>query len=200
MIVDGVPENVGVITSPMEVEALKFEKDRADNDGVGKSTRDFWEGTGTSQLLFSSDNTTSQGLLMSIKSDEEIVFALITQIQRWLNRYLKYQFNELMFNVDILHVTHYNRSEMFKMYLEAGQYGVPTKNKLSAVVGFEPIETMNMAYLENDLLKMHEEFIPLMSSHTQSAEDIANATGGAPKKEAEELSDEGARAQDKPNA
>lgn len=202
MIVDGVPDNVGVITSPMKVGALKFDRDRADNDGVGKATRDFWEGTGTSQLLFSSDNTTSQGLLMSIKSDEEIVFAVITQIQRWLNRYLKFQFNELMFNIDILHVTHYNRNEMFKMYLEAGQYGIPTKNRVSAVVGLEPIETMNMAYLENDLLKMHEEFIPLMSSHTQSADDILNQNGddGAPKKDAQELSDEGARAQDKPNA
>lgn len=200
MAVDTVPENVGVITSPMKIQALKFDKDRADNDGVGKATRDFWEGIGTSQLLFSSDNSTSQGLLMSIKSDEEIVFAVLTQIQRWLNRYLKFQYADLMFNVDILHVTDYNRQDMYKMYLEVGQYGVPVKNRLSAVVGLDPIETMNMAYLENDLLKMHEEFIPLMSSHTMTDEEISNQTGGAPKKDASEISDETARGQDKPNA
>lgn len=202
MAVDTVPENVGVVTSPMKIQALKFDRDRADSDGVGKATRDFWEGTGTSQLLFSSDNSTSQGLLMSIKSDEEIVFAVLTQIQRWLNRYLKFHFNDLMFNVDILHVTHYNRKEMYDMYLSTGQYGLPVKNRLSAVIGLDPIETMNMAYLENDLLKMHEEFIPLMCSHTMSDEEIQSigSTGGAPKKDASEISDETARAQDKPNA
>ena len=200
MIAESVPENVGVVTSPMEIEPVKFERDRVDNDGVGKATRDFWEGTGTSQLLFSSDNSTSQGLLMSIKSDEEIVFAVVTQIQRWLNRYLKYQFNDLMFNANILHVTNYNKDEVFKMYLEAGQYGVPVKSHVNAVVGLEPIETMNMAYLENDLLKMHEEFIPFMSSHIMTQDNLSEQTGGAPKKDRKEVSDETARAEDKPNS
>lgn len=200
MIAEAVPENVGVVTSPMKIEAVKFDKDKVDSDGVGRATRDFWEGTGTSQLLFSSNSSTSQGLLMSLKSDEQIVFAVITQIQRWLNRYLKFQYSDLLFNVDILHVTDYNKDEVYKMYLEVAQYGIPVKNRLSAVVGLEPIETMNMAYLENDLLKMHEEFKPLLSSHTMSQEEIANSTGGAPKKDKKEISDETARAQDKPNA
>jgi hypothetical protein len=203
MAIDTVPENVGVITSPMKMEALKFDRDRVDSDGVGKATRDFWNDTGTSQLLFSSDSSTSQGLLMSIKSDEEIVFAVLTQIERWLNRYLKFQFNDLMFNVDILHVTRYNQKEIFDMYMQAGQFGVPVKNRLSAVVGLDPIETMNMAYLENDLLKMHEEWIPLMSSHTMGEDAIAGQQSGAdgrPKKKASEISDETARGKDKPNA
>jgi hypothetical protein len=200
---DVVPENVGVITSPMKIEAVKFDKDRADNDGVGKATRDFWDGSGTSQLLFSSDNSTSQGLLMSIKSDEEIVFGVLTQITRWLNRYLKFEYSNLMFNADILHVTHFNRKEMYDMYLGAGQYGLPVKNHLSATIGLSPIETMNMAYLENDILELHEKFIPLMSSHTMGGDDVmAKQKGedGRPKKDATEISDETARGQDKPNA
>lgn len=196
-----VPENVGVITSPMKMEALKFDKDRADNDGVAKAERDFWSGNGTSQLLFNADKSTSQGLLMSIKTDEEIVFGVLTQIERWLNRYLKFNFKELLFNINILHVTHFNRQEMYKMYLEAGQYGIPVKNHLSAVVGLSPIETMNMAYLENDLLKMHEEFIPLMSSHTMGGDEIgAKGEDGRPNKSATEVSDETSRGQDKPSA
>lgn len=203
---DTVPENVGVATSPMPIKTVKFDKDTVDNDGVGKATRDFWQESGTSQLIFSSDNSTSQGLLMSIKSDEEIVFAVLTQIERWLNRYLKFQYNDLMFNVDILHVTRYNQQETFDMYLQAGQYGVPVKNRLSAVVGLDPIETMNMAYLENDLLKMHEEWIPLMSSHTMGGDPNAPIAGGQkqsdgrPTKPANKISDETARAKDKPNA
>jgi hypothetical protein len=222
---DTVPENVGVATSPMPIDVVRFDKDSADFDGVGKSTRDFWQESGISQLIFSSDTSTSQGLLMSIKSDEEMVFSVLTQIERWLNRYLKFQYkNNLMFNVDILHVTHFNRQEMFEMYLQVAQYGVPVKNRLSAVVGLDPVETMNMAYLENDILKMHEEFVPLFSSNTMSVvlgEDgkiaptplpvaptaTGSATGasgkqadGRPKKPASKQSDETARAKDKPNA
>jgi len=197
--VDAVPENVGVITSPMKVEALKFERDKADSDGVLRAERDLWSGLGVSQLLFNADKTTSEGLKASIKTDEQIVFNVLNQIQRWLNRYLKYQFNDLFFNVSILPVTYFNRQEMFDMYIMAGQYGVPVKSAISAVVGLDPIEVMNMAYLENDLLKMHDEFIPLQSSHTMSGDD-PNSESGRPKKDPSEESDETARGRDKANA
>src|SRR5699024_1806799 len=147
---------VGVITSPMKIEPLKFEKDRADSDGVAKAERDFWSGSGTSQLLFNADKTTSQGLLMGIKTDEQIVFDVLTQIERWVNRYIKLNVKgEMLFNVDILDVTQFNKKEMFDMYLQASQYGLPVKNHLSATIGLSPIETMSMAYLENDILELH---------------------------------------------
>lgn len=193
---DAVPENVGVITSPMEIEQIRFDADKADKDGVGKATRDFWEGNGTSQLLFSSDNNSSAGLMMSIRSDEEMVFSLLTQIERWLNRYLKLKFSDLMFNVSILPVTRFNQSEMYKMYLEGGSMGVPVKSHLSATLGLDPIEVMNMSFLENDILKMHEEWIPLQSSHTMTDEG-GNGKDGAPKKDATSISDEGAKSRDK---
>lgn len=191
---DTVPENVGVITSPMEIEPIRFNEDRADRDGVGKATRDFWEGSGTSQLLFSSDNNSSAGLTMSIRSDEEIVFNVLTQIERWLNRFLKMKYSDLMFNISILPVTRFNQDAMYKMYMEGATYGVPVKSHLSASLGLDPIEVMNMSYLENDLLKMHEEWIPLQSSHTMTDEDGAD---GAPKKDAKDLSDEGSKSRDK---
>jgi len=200
-----VPENVGVITSPMPIQAVKFDRDRVDSDGVAKAERDFWSSNGTSQLLFNADKSTSQGLLMSVKTDEEIVFAVITQIERWLNRYFKFEFSDLMFSVSILPITRFNQLDMYKMYLEAGQYGLPVKSHLSATIGLDPIETMNMAYLENDLLKMHEEFMPLMSSHTMGDPNEAVAgqqkgADGRPQKKSTEVSDETSRGKDKPNA
>jgi hypothetical protein len=196
---DVVPENVGVITSPMEIKQVKFENDRADRDGVGKATRDFWEGSGASQLLFSSDNNSSAGLNMSIKSDEEIVFSVLTQIERWLNRYLKSEHKDLMFNVSILPVTRFNQDTIYKMYLESATFGVPVKSHLSATVGLDPIEVMNMSFLENDLLKMHEEWIPLQSSHTMGDEVLAGQDG-RPKKPDKDVADETSRGKDKPNA
>lgn len=198
---DTVPDNVGVITSPMEIEPIKFDKDRVDSDGVAKAERDFWSGSGTSQLLFNADKSTSQGLLMSIKTDEEIVFGVLTQIERWINRYLNLTIKDLMFNVSILHITHYNRDEMFKMFIEAGQYGVPVKSHISATVGLSPIEMMNMAYLENDVLELNENWKPLISSHTMNGDEELKGDGsdGAPKKDPKKVSDETARGKDKAN-
>lgn len=197
--VDSVPDNVGVITSPMKMEALKFDRDRVDNDGVGKATRDFWEASGTSQLLFSSGNNSSAGLTMSIKSDEEIVFAVVTQINRWLNRYLRLMFKDLIYNVTILPITEFNQKEKFDLYMAGGQYGAPVKNMITATLGLEPLDTMNMAYLENEILKMHEEWIPLMSSHTMGDEAVAGQSGadGRPKKAESDIADETARGRDK---
>lgn len=191
---DTVPENIGVITSPMKMDTLKFDKDRVDSDGVGKATRDFWEGSGTSQALFSSNSNSSASIAFSIKSDEELAFDVSTQINRWVNRYLRYNFNDLMYNVEILRVTPYNQKEQFDLALTAGQNGLPVKNRISAIIGLEPIETMNMAYLENDLLKMHEEFVPLQTSHTMSNEDIVSE--GQPEKEPTKLSDAGDKSRD----
>lgn len=195
--VDTVPDRVGVITSPMPLTPINFQKDAVDFDGVAKATRDYWNGNGTSQLLFNSDTSTSQGLLMSIKTDEEIVFGVVNQIQTWLNRYLRYQFSDLMFNAKILEMTWYNQKEMFDMYMQASTVGVPVKSHLSASVGLEPIETMNMAYLENDILKMHEQWIPVISSHTQGANPIDQ--GGRPPASPQKQSDETMKGKDKPN-
>lgn len=171
MAADAVPENVGVITSPMPIQPVNFQRETGEQDGVAKATRDFWDGNGTSQLLFNADDSTSQGLMMSIKTDEEIVFALLSQIERWLNRFLGYKISgDLLFNVNILNVTHFNQDEVIDRYLNAGQYGLPVKSYLCASLGLEPIETINMAYLENEIFKYQEMFIPLFSSNTMSVQ------------------------------
>lgn len=210
VLADIVPDNVGVATSPMEIEALKFDKDTVDRDGVDKATRDFWAGNGVPRALFGADTSTSAGIAQAIQTDEQIVFAVLTQIERWVNRYLKFEFKDLMFNAKILPVTKFNQDDMYKMYLEVSQYGIPVKSHLSAVVELDPIETMNMAYLENDLLKMHEEFKPLMSSHTMGADGLEGGNAdkgksgslaeGRPKDKAKNVSPETERGRDKPNS
>lgn len=194
MAVDAVPENVGVVTSPMKITPITFDKSKTDADGVAKAERDFWSGSGTSQLLFNSDKSTSQGLLLGIKTDETIVFGALTQIERWLNRYLKFEYSDLMFNINILHITEFNQKEKFDMYLTGGERGFP-KSHIGAVMGFSPIEVMNMTYLENEILEFHKKFIPLDSSHTKSK----NSEDGRPKKSDDQISDETARGRESGN-
>lgn len=187
------PDNVGVITSPMEIEAVRFDKDSADSDGVAKAERDFWAGSGTSQSLFSVDKNTSQGIALSIKADEEIVFSALSQIQRWINRYISSKFKNPLFKVKILDLTYFNQEKMFDHYIEAGNNGFPVVGYIGAVIGMSPNELVGMAHLENKILNLHDNLIPLATSHTQSKDD----KGGRPEMDDDDISDEGAKSRDK---
>jgi hypothetical protein len=58
-----------------------------------------------------------------------------------------------------------------------GRYGLPMRNAIAATMGIPPSATVNMSYLENDVLKLSEKEIPLKSSNTQSA---STASAGRP--------------------
>ena len=80
------------------------------------------------------------------------------------------------------------------MYLKACQYGVPMVSYYCASQGLGQAEMDCMNFLENDILDIKNTFIPLQSSSTQSASsDSKGATdeGGAPMKDAGDLSESG---------
>lgn len=207
MLSESVPDEVGVATTPMKVEAVKFNKTKVGDDGVAAAERDLWNATGVSSLLFNSDGKSAQGLLNSIKTDEEIVFAFLRQIERWINKRIKRVIKKSFFQISILDITVFNQQEKFKMYQEGATYGFGTKLATSAVLGQEPIETMNQMYLENIVLGMPDTMQPLQSSHTMSnkEESSSGATdvkkeekeSGGQVKDDKELSDEGVKSRDK---
>lgn len=203
MIVDMSPENVGVVTSPMDVSTIKFEKDRVDSDGVSRAERDFWSASGTSQALFSTDKNTSQGLNLSVKNDEQQVFKIMNQIEKWINRLIFFKFKKTNFKINILPVTHFSKKETYDLYLNASTYGKPVKFHLGAVLGVEPIEYSGLVHLENTVFELHTKLVPLASSHTMSTVDVlssGSSEGGRPEAEADEISDEGLRDRDKPDS
>lgn len=163
------PENVGVITSPMEIKPAKFDRDRVDSDGVAKAERDFWSGNGTSQALFSSDNNTSEGIKSSIGADENVAFMVLNQLERWTNRFMLYHTSSTLYSIDFLAVTWFNRDKVVKELLDSSTYGLPNKMATASVLGVEPISIQGMAELENDVLNLDSAFVPLASSHTQSS-------------------------------
>ena len=101
------PSNIGVATTPMEIDVITFDKDTADRDNVAKANKDFWDNSGTSQNLFSSDNKTSQGINRSIETDEQVVFTILGQIQRWINRYITLNSYSKNFKCVMIEVTHF---------------------------------------------------------------------------------------------
>lgn len=186
---ENLPDGIEIVTSPMELTAVKTEKTKNDNDYVTEAMREVYNDGGISQFLFNSDKNTSIGLSKSIMTDEELAFSLLRQMETWMNRKLKQKFPSLKLKFSFLNVTIFNQKDVAEMYLKQAQYGLPVKLEIAATMGFTPLDVINKATIENDILGLHELFIPLMSSHTQSGN--AESKGGAPTKSDDELSDSG---------
>lgn len=167
---DSLPDGVSLITSPMSIEAVKTDKSKSDSDQVSQAYREAFSDAGVSQFLFNSDKNSSVGLSSSIKEDEQQVFVLLRQIEAWVNRKLAQESGTYNFQVDMLDITVYNKEEVRKGYLEAGQNGVPVKMELAASHGINPNKLLHKLELENDVLDLNEKFIPLATSHTQTGE------------------------------
>lgn len=182
------PENIGAFLTPMDVSEYDFQKSGAvDSDNVSDATKTFWNDAGVCSLLFGGDKQTSATLAISIKSDEQIVFALMSQFGRNINRLLKQTSGSYKFEIQFLDVSYYNQQEVYKTYLSAAQASLPTTSMACATIGLSPIDMVNMNFLEDEILGVKEKFEPLKTSYTQSSE------AGAPTQEekGEALSDAG---------
>jgi hypothetical protein len=189
---ESLPDEIGLITSPMPIKAIDIADKKTDHDSVAKTERDYWSATGVSQLLFHSEKSSSTGLNKSIQTDEEIIFGVLTQLERWLNRKVKkFLKSYKYFRVNMLNITIFNAKEVFDNSFKAAQYGLPTKMMAASALGINPSSLMNMAFLENDVLNLHEKFIPLKSSHTSNSNEEDSQV-----KDDDELSEEGVKTRD----
>lgn len=185
------PENIGLIMTPMEVSEVDFEKSGlADTNEVARAEERFWNASGTSPLLFGGTAASSVAALqLSIKGNEQIVLALMRQIERWLNRRLLQTPGKIKFKANILPITHFNEKEKIAAYKDAAALGQPVKSAYGALVDLDPNDISAMAFLENDVLDLPETMVPLNSTYTQSGSE----QGGRPTNESqgEDLSPQG---------
>ena len=182
------PENIGVFETPMDVEVYDFEKSGAeDPDKTYEAIRNFYNDAGVSALLFGSDKQTAASLNISITSDECVCFAVNRQIERNVNRLLKGLSGTQKFQITILDISEFHRQQFHDIMLKDAQYGVPVKSAIAASLGLNPPNMSAMLYMENEILKLHDNMIPLQSSYTQSSDN----EGGRPTAEenGEEISD-----------
>lgn len=181
MLCNVLPSNIGAIMTPMKLTSWDFERSGAvsDSDDVSKAESSMWAQAGVNKLLFGGgDDPSATTLALSTINDQAIVFAMMRQIERWINRKLKRMGGNVKFKIKILDVTHFNKKEMHDQLVKDGQYGLPVRSAIMATSGYSPSDTENMQYLENVILSLHENEIPLVSSNVQSTNE-----GGRPTSE-----------------
>lgn len=189
------PSTIGVLLSPMQMEKFNFSKPSvtADQNAVAEAEEQFWSASGVPSLLFGTSKSSANALAKSIIADEINILPLVHQIERWINRRLSMQRGKYKFKIRILDITAFNQSDMFDLYMKAGNAGLPVKNALAATTGLTPYEAIAMAELENEVLQMRDYVFnqPLVSTNTMTSNDVAENVGGRPTKDDDDLSPEG---------
>lgn len=188
---ENLPDGIDVITSPMEITAVKTEKSKNDNDYVMEAMREVYNDGGISQFLFNSDKNTSIGLSKSVNTDEELAFALLRQMETWVNRKLNQLFPSFKLSFKFLNVTIFNQKDVAEQYLKQAQFGMPVVSDIMATIGYSGLDLINKATLENNILGLHDILRPLASSHTQT-----NDEGGRPQASDDSIGDAGIKTRD----
>lgn len=190
MLDESLPEEIGAVVSPMDIEPLKLDKSREPSDKVAEATRDVYNAVGVNQYLFNPDKNSTAGLSKSIMKDEALVIEFYNQVERWMNRKLKVNHPKWKhWEVNLLPVTFQSVKEYSDFLINQGTLGNPVRSRMAAMTGIKSIRSMT--YLENEVLNLPEVMIPLASSHTGGAEESSDTAGGRPKSDDSKITDSG---------
>ena len=181
---------------PGELNKINFEQDQStDVNRVEKATQAVLNTAGGAQILNSASISGTTAFNAAVKSDTEYAIStLLPQIEGWVNRFISYQVSNPS-KVKFFEVSEYTRKELKEDLLKSGQYGLPNSLAINSLDGMSELDTLALNFLENDCLNLHEKFIPMSSSYTQSGSAIDNI--GRPKESDNTITDDGEASRDK---
>ena len=186
----GLPDGVSMLTSPMNITAVKTERSSNDNQTVKNATSQVYTGAGIPQQLSNSDTNTTAGLSKAIMVNEQIVFRFYRQVEKIYNYKLKNKFTSSKLKFKILNITNFNKTERFDSLLKGANNGLVPPSHVASASGSNPYEFFNDIDLELNIMGLVDKLKPLKTSHTQSSSASDNE-GGAPTLNEDELSDAG---------
>lgn len=197
------PEEVGSVLSPMDIDKIDFEKSNTgDTDKIAEAEQNLFTAAGVSSLLFNNEKASANALLLSIKADQSITYGIVKSIEDALNRFVQSQGYGKNFKINFLDVSPFNRKEVGDAYLKAASYGIPSISAYCASQGIGQAELDGMSFLEGTILELPKLFKPIMSSTQMSntGSDLeskaATDEGGAPTKEVGEITESGEQNQE----
>lgn len=169
-----VPDGIGVAMSPGKLQDITFEKSNATNhsEELANATSDFWYSSGTMGSLFGNPKVVAASAIrIAIKVDEEYVFGCMAQMERILNALLKQLSGSIKFKMQFIRCTVFSRDDVAESFKTAATLGIPgSKTAYAATLGIPQSDLEGMAFIENEVLKIQDNWTPLNSSYTQSAE------------------------------
>lgn len=199
-LLDLVPEGVNLGLTPMDLDVLEFNKNAAaeDTNTLNKAYTQLIETNG-SIVLNSNKITNSESFKKAMQVECIDAMKPVTQINAWINLYLKLNYGIENWVVEFSDVSPYFVEDRIKTLKEAGQYGVPIKLEYASLLNLNPVKERGLAFVEGMLGLGTTSWInPLVSSNVQSGlSENGDGSDGAPTKDGDELTDEGVASRDK---
>lgn len=186
------PEDIGMIHAPGKVTAVSFKDNTNNANNLSDAIKNIYDNAGVSSELFNSGSS-GTAFKLSLENDAAFIYAFYRQCERYFTRFIKlrkYNKTAFKFALRIQDSTVFNRYEVADAYLKAAQNGQPFKIDYGVALGKSPSRQLGSLFLENNVLKLHEKYIPLATSYTSTGEDV---TGGRPTNESKglDLTEEG---------
>lgn len=196
---DILPPEIGCILSPgMEVDSVSFDKSStSDSDAISDAYHNLMSNAGVSQIMDSSKLTGQSAVKASMLCDIMLATkGIIPQINAFVNERIKLKFPNTQMLFKFTDITIYTKEERIKQLQSACEYGLPFKLELAMALGQDPLENYSMDWLESKLGLAKTRWVsPLVSSHTAGANTTDG--NGAPEKDDDEISDDGAASREK---
>lgn len=188
-----VPDLVGIVSSPCDVDTIEFNSSAStnDTDELSKSIQNIFNNAGASQLVVAGGaSTNSVGLNHAIRNDQATCWFFVNQFESWLNFFIHKNISK-NYQLEIHRITWYNESDYIQQMKDIATLGGSALDFLTAR-GDTPYRAYQKLRFEN-AIGIKDIMIPLQSSYNMGA---VNKTAGAPEKSEDNLTPEGAATRD----
>lgn len=175
--------NISVLTTYADTEIEGSETTNSKSYSLlDKTTSNIYSQAGVSHLIFNSD--TSMALEPSINNDISIMMTLEEKFARFVTNIINSQFanGSISFNYKILEVSKQNCSKILEDSIKLATLGY-SQILPSVINGVDQYELMNLKNLENNLLGLKDNLVPLQTSYTQTGSKTSDGEPGAPNKD-----------------
>lgn len=162
------PPYMGYFTTATDIIPVKASTS-GDNkiDNVANAVKNVWNATGFAESIFGVDNNNSGTLDYSIRVDEQILFPLYRQLEKYWGFKFKQNFKN-NFKLELLNITWFNLEKMIGYYMQQAQFSIPIAIILPLLLGFDISDIDDMAEMQEQIFEVYTKWKPLASSNTQS--------------------------------
>lgn len=184
-----VPESIGIIPTPMKVEAVQFQAEQKERNKVEEAIDQLYSEEGVSKSLMSGATSGSE-LKMSMIVDASEIYRIYRQIEKWVNLQMKlrrFVYSSYAIHFSLLDVASFNQEELIDRELKLTQASIPNKIRLCATCGINPSKLFGNQKVENEILRLGQDWTPLATSFTRSS----SADSGRPAEDDADLSKAG---------
>ena len=184
-----------VLTTYGDVDVASLRgNDTAANNSLKAMMQNTYASAGVSSEIFAATGSSSLGT--SLNNDTALMMVLGNKISIFLSNILNllYSNGSIRFKYTILPITCHNSNDYADNYFKLASSGYPFMLPMIAH-GISQHELVNIKALENDVLKLQEVLIPLMSAYTQG--NASGTEGTKQNGESEAPSEEGGRPEKK---